>query len=478
MTPTTAVETMQHDQVWDGRIVGGKFPLLHYLGGSKQSVVYLTEHQGRKAAIKMVDASTPAAGAHAASWKLASRLGHPHLLSLYETGLWHADDSQDMLYAVTEFGEESLAETVRERALTSAEAREMLLPTLEALRYLHGQGVLHGELRPSNIMAAGNEVKLSCDGLCQPGNVDSSWTRTAYDIPEGSVVALSSDIWSLGMTLAETLTAKLPNGANPEIPQDLPSPFDVIVRSCLNPDATRRPSVIAVRKMLDAAESVSPLELNRPVAPQPAVAAKEQPPSPTRVPAENKYAVGRNATPPLPHDEVAPSRAGSRKTMLLVAAGLVTALAIGVGIRAGHNSPATSQPTATAVAPSQPAEPTSRSETKTAAARSNHAADSAGTPLHKAMPEVAPKVRSSINGTVKVATRITVNAQGKVTQAKLLVQGPSNYFAKAALQASKDWTFTPPTRNGEAVASTWNLHFQFRKSGTNVEAERVTVASR
>ncbi len=61
---------------------------------------------------------------------------------------------------VMERAEESLG-AVLERALTHRETREMLVPALEALGYLHKEGYAHSRLRPSNVLAVNDQLKPS-----------------------------------------------------------------------------------------------------------------------------------------------------------------------------------------------------------------------------------------------------------------------------------------------------------------------------
>jgi TonB family protein len=90
------------------------------------------------------------------------------------------------------------------------------------------------------------------------------------------------------------------------------------------------------------------------------------------------------------------------------------------------------------------------------------------------MPEVTSKARNSINGTVKVKVQAVVNSEGAVSRATLATPGPSKYFANQALQAARRWTFVAPNHDGKAEASTWSLHFEFRRSGTKVSAQRAS----
>ena len=58
-----------------------------------------------------------------------------------------------VVYVVMERADQSLQGVVAERALTKSETREMLVPALEALQYLHKEGYAHSRLSASNVMA-------------------------------------------------------------------------------------------------------------------------------------------------------------------------------------------------------------------------------------------------------------------------------------------------------------------------------------
>ena len=120
-------------QQWEGRIVNGRLPLRLYLGGSKQSAVYLTEIEGSKAAIKLIPSDAADAQLRISRWQSAGKLPHPHLLRILDTGRWHPEGEQEMAFAVMEYADENLAEILPSRQLTPAEATEMLRPTLMSL---------------------------------------------------------------------------------------------------------------------------------------------------------------------------------------------------------------------------------------------------------------------------------------------------------------------------------------------------------
>src|ERR1700680_3122253 len=154
---------------WDGQVVDARFLLRRYLGGSEHSAVFLTERgiPPQKVAIKFIQLDEPDAELQLFRWKHAATLSHPHLLRVYESGRCHLGDF-DLLYVVMEYAEENLSQFLPQRPLTPAEARDVLTPTLQALAFLHGESLVHGHVRPSNILAIEDRLKLSSDGIASP----------------------------------------------------------------------------------------------------------------------------------------------------------------------------------------------------------------------------------------------------------------------------------------------------------------------
>src|ERR1700730_12301213 len=145
--------TMTEDWTkWESQIINGVFPLRRFLGKSNHSVVFLTEAENfANAAIKLVPADPVQTEAQLSHWRTAAPLAHPHLIRLLEEGRCQLGVYQ-FLFVVMEYAEETLAQILPQRALTSDEVREMLLPTLDALAFLHRNNMVHGELKPSNFL--------------------------------------------------------------------------------------------------------------------------------------------------------------------------------------------------------------------------------------------------------------------------------------------------------------------------------------
>ena len=231
----------------EGQTIDGVFPLLRYLGGGAGSAVFLTEYgetNPRRAAIKLIPTDLVEAGRQLAAWEAASTLSHPHLIQILAGGECRLEE-ENYVYVVTECADENLSEVVRDRTLTAQEAREMLGPVVDALGYLHGKGFVHGHLTPSNIMAVGEQVKISSDTVHQG------------DSP-------ADDARSLGVMLREALA---PRRFGQDDAARLPEPFAEIVRHCLDPDPQSRWSMAEISACLARTES-------RAAAPPPVVAKK------------------------------------------------------------------------------------------------------------------------------------------------------------------------------------------------------------
>src|ERR1700722_17883453 len=250
-------------KTWEGRVVDGKFPLRQWLGGSDHSAVFLTERPGQpspKLAIKMVAAEGTEADHQISRWRAASQLSPPNLIRLVDAGRCRLDNPS-LLYVVMESAEGDLSQLLPQRPLVPGEATDMLPPVLDALSYLHGMGLVHGRIKPSNVLAVGNRLKLSSDQVFPAAEANSSRRRRdAYDAPEtaAGIVSPASDVWSVGVTLVAALTqntsfAEPASGSDPNLPETVQQPFRGIARECLHLDPKRRCSIAEIQARLQPA---------------------------------------------------------------------------------------------------------------------------------------------------------------------------------------------------------------------------------
>jgi TonB family protein len=242
-----------------GQVVDGRFPLRKLLGVSSNSAVFLTDlpserpsEPAQKAAIKLIQEDPETADQQLAAWKTTCMLSHPGLLRIVHFGRCAVDGSP-CLYVVTELASENLGELLRQRALTSDEATAMMAPVLTTLAFLHENDVVHAGIKPSNILAVRDQIKLSPDRIVPSSQCASSGPLAAPYAPPESVLTPASDVWSLGISLYEALTQYLPNRDSSGrfvLPQ-LASPFAEIVRRALLDDPTERITLDEIRSLID-----------------------------------------------------------------------------------------------------------------------------------------------------------------------------------------------------------------------------------
>jgi tRNA A-37 threonylcarbamoyl transferase component Bud32 len=232
-------------------IVDGVYPLGALIRRSVAGAIYETEFgEGAiPAVIKIREVqSAQAENLRQRLWNV-DRLAHPNLLKIYATGSSMLN-GVPVFYVVMERAEESLEAVLTERALTNSETREMLVPALEALGYLHKEGYAHSRLRPSNVLAVNDRLKLSTDSVIQPADGGAA-----------------EDMRALGVLILKALNQKIPNAYERRDSQDfdaIPQPLADIVRHCLDPDSATRWTVEQVKASLNAppvvVEKLSPSE--------------------------------------------------------------------------------------------------------------------------------------------------------------------------------------------------------------------------
>jgi TonB family protein len=461
---------------WEGQVVAGQFHLRQYLGGSDHSAVFLTESgesEPQKAAIKFIPADPDGAEVQLSRWRQAAKLSHPHVLRIFQVGRCQIGD-MNLLYAVTECAQEDLSQILPQRPLTQAEARDMLLPVLDALGYVHAAGFVHGRMKPANIMAVDEQLKISSDGLCRAGRTVAGQSKPgAYDAPEFSSAAAApaGDVWSLGMTLVEGLTQRLPmweriREEEPSLPDTLHAPFLDLARHCLRRDPSRRWNIADITRWLDPAVPgllASPRETAAPVIAQ-KTSAKRGYLLP--VAAMAVILVALLAGPKLFTHHMEAQPAADAASTNAKAEPKPEAQPTEIPAQPKSTRPASVKAahpvaTVTEIKPSQPAKAPSSGAGK-------------GEVLEQAMPEISEKARDSIVGTVRVSVRVQVDQAGHVTGATLDSAGPSKFFADKSLAAASRWKFSPPTADGQNLPSEWMLRFDFSSTDTKIRPSQVT----
>src|SRR5438477_389715 len=478
------IETMSEAWAkWEGRLIGA-FPLRRYLGSSDHSGVFLTEIEGREpsqVALKVVPALATLVESQLSNWNDAANLSHPHLVRLLGTGRFQLDGLTH-LYVVMALADRNLAQLLTQRALTEDEAREMLRSTLSALAFLHDRNLVHRQLKPANMLAVGDQLKLASDTICHFGDAGARrGVASVYDPPEArdGIHSPAGDIWALGVSLFEALTRSRPPGLDEGregvvLPHEFSPTLREIVARCLQLRPEDRPKV-------------------------PELDAWIRGKSPGPAPVQPARSAQRPAVQPVVSEGAAAERFWRRLAIpgrfnvlerLVVPQRFVVPLGIAavallalswVGLRAlrPHRTPTPPSVQAHQDAPAQ-----TRSEAPTVAARSpatspvssgviTRSAPAGGgaspSGVHEEIPDVPPRARHTIRGHIRVSVRVMIDQDGTVFAALVDQPGPSRYFRRLAIEAAKKWTF-PPADGADTPQRLELVRFVFSRQGTTAHA--------
>jgi serine/threonine protein kinase len=208
----------------------GKFELLEELGlGSFGQVFRARDTElGRTVAIKLLRAGGLASREDIDRFmgeaRSAAQLQHPGLVALHETG----QTEEGMFYLVEEFIQgETLAARLKSARFGFRQAAELIAAIAEALHYAHRRGVIHRDVKPSNIqLDSEGRPHLMDFGLAKRETDDSPMTMDgqvlgtpAYTSPEqargeSNAVDGRTDVYSLGVILYELVTGERPFRGN------------------------------------------------------------------------------------------------------------------------------------------------------------------------------------------------------------------------------------------------------------------------
>ncbi len=226
----------------------GNYDLVHRIDVGGMGEVYLAHQRsafGRDVAIKIIRSDlvhdVTARARFLREAEVSAHLKHEHILPLFEFG-----EDQGRLFLVTPYIEGgTLARHLKRGPLSLAEVHHLFVPLVQAIAYIHRRGVIHRDLKPTNILLDEQDgqlyVRLIDFGIASvQGNTASPPLTTAgnelgtiaYMAPErlSGIAAPSNDIFSLGVILYQMLTGNFPVGQQAS---ELPQPLEYIVRRCI-----------------------------------------------------------------------------------------------------------------------------------------------------------------------------------------------------------------------------------------------------
>lgn len=269
---TPSQEAMEVSRTRSDASAPPRYERLDLLGQGGMATVWRAKDTvlGREVALKVlqgVDTDQEAARKRfLREARSAAVLNHPAVVTVYDFG----EDAGDLFIAMELVHGMTLRQIVREGgALGIPLIRQILVQACAAIGYAHDQGVIHRDIKPANMMWTGDHgLRITDFGLAKLLN-DKGLTLMSrvlgtpyYMSPEqirGDSVDHRTDIYSMGVTLYELATAKVPFSRGnvlqahlkqtPESPtsfrEDLPAWLSDAILACIRKDAADRPQTMA-----------------------------------------------------------------------------------------------------------------------------------------------------------------------------------------------------------------------------------------
>jgi serine/threonine protein kinase len=217
---------MQRQQAinWQGQLLR-HYRLLRALGPSSGSECWVAEdtHFNRQVVVRLlrpVQASEQSFAAHA---RLLAGLEHPNILPIYDSGEHPTADDEVVSYLVMPYVSSGSLQERLQQTSDPLQTRDILLylrQAAQALDYAHSRQVIHGNLKPTNMLLQQGMVLLADFGLTQL-QTDVAYEHRTYTVGIGSAEYMApeqgqgpaqtaSDRYSLAVIAYQLFTQRVP----------------------------------------------------------------------------------------------------------------------------------------------------------------------------------------------------------------------------------------------------------------------------
>ena len=200
--------------------------------------------------------------------RLLLSLAHPHIVRAYEL-----IDRPDPIVVLETIDGETVDHLVhrRRQRLPLVDIAYLGMHLCSAVQFLHRNGIVHVDLKPSNVISDFGQAKLIDLSIARaPQRVPPGIGTRKYMAPEqveGGEIGPHTDVWGIGAVLFEAATGAPPFGesgiqtlngsarwsVSPSVRSQRRMPSDLVtaIEGCLEPDAAARPQVMELSRRLD-----------------------------------------------------------------------------------------------------------------------------------------------------------------------------------------------------------------------------------
>ena len=225
------METQQSSTIGDSPLMIGRYRIVRLLGEGGMGSVYLAEQESpnRVVALKVIKpafVNSDTLYRFAQEAHVLGRLHHPGIAQVYEAGTADSGLGPQPYFAMELIEGHSLLEYAREKGLKLRARLELMAKICDAVDHAHQRGVIHRDLKPTNIFVdETGQPKILDFGVARVTDSDNTKTRQtdigqligtlSYMSPEQVLadpqkVDFRSDVYALGVITYELLAGRLP----------------------------------------------------------------------------------------------------------------------------------------------------------------------------------------------------------------------------------------------------------------------------
>ena len=252
----------------EGIVLGERYEIISRIGAGGMADVYKAQDHklNRLVAVKVMKAEFREDTSFVAKFQkeaqAAAKLSHPNVVNVYDVG-----EDRGLYYIVMELIEGITLKNyiARKGKLSVKEATSIAIQVSLGLEAAHNVGIIHRDVKPQNIIiSTDGKVKLSDFGIAKAINSNTITANVMgsvhYSSPEqvrGGFSDAKSDIYSLGITMYEMVTGRVPFDGDTTVAiaikhlqeeivppsiytPDLPYSLEQIILKCTQKDPGRR----------------------------------------------------------------------------------------------------------------------------------------------------------------------------------------------------------------------------------------------
>jgi serine/threonine-protein kinase len=270
-----------------GDLLAGRYRILAALGGGGMATVYRAndERLSREVAIKILLPNLASDPVVAARFEREARTlaaaAHPGVVSIFDVDAGDPKRGREPFFVMELCPGGSLADRLVDgQRLTPDELIPTLVSVADGLADLHARGVVHRDVKPSNILFASDRAKLAdfglaraddgeLDDLTTPGTAVGTMAYLAPEVLAGDTATAAADIYALGVAAFAGLTGTLPRPAKSltefvatareparsvsAVVSELGRSFDEPIAAALSTDPADRPDALDFASSMTAA---------------------------------------------------------------------------------------------------------------------------------------------------------------------------------------------------------------------------------